>query len=305
MAPVAAILRALARAMRRDLGAFRAIQVNNFFLFVYLLIYGALVSGVRPASSYPFLLVLGFFLLFPLSADPLERAPKSRRDLWPLTGAQRFAIRAATLVFNPLALVGQGLRSAMRWPLPTPRLLPPLLRNHLRQMLAVLDIWLAILIALGGTAFRLIAAHPDPAAFPMLAILVALAMSTYAQCLFSFDGRRGIERYRLLPMTARQILWSKDIAYLALLTVLVAPLSIPAGLAFGLSALAIGHYPSTRLRLPLYRGRFAGGRVLFGVFQSVLGGALGFAAGRQSPLYLIPAALLFAISLWRADMRHL
>jgi len=33
-------------------------------LFVFLLIYGALVSGVKPASAYPFLLLLGFLLGF-------------------------------------------------------------------------------------------------------------------------------------------------------------------------------------------------------------------------------------------------
>ena len=322
MAPAAAILRALARAARRDLGTWRSLQVNNFFLFVCLLIYGAMVSGVRPTSSYPFLILLGLILLFPLSSDPLARIPPSRLGLWPLGRRQRAALRAAslalspviwfalflawrarpslTLVFVGLAATGQAVdlrvrggrsRGAMA-------LLPPLIRKNLRQMLSILDTWLAIAISLAGTGWRLTAAHPDPAAFPIFAMLVALAMSTYAQCLFALDGREGMTRYRLLGLRDWQILVSKDAAYLALLAALVAPLSLSSGMAFGLTALAIGHYPSLHHRLPLTRRRFAGGRVFFGVAQMVLGAALSFGAAQQGPIWLLTAAALYAASLW-------
>jgi len=326
---VATVLRYLARAVRRDLGTFRSIQVNNFFLFVFLLIYGALVSGVRPSSSYPFLVMLGFLLLFPLSSDPLARIPASRLGLWPLRRSQRWALRAVSLVLSPVlwfalaivwkvqasltiavlavVLVGQALPPAKgNFFLRAPKILPDFQRNHLRQMLSVLDTWLAILISLGGTAFRIFAGHPDPAAFPIFAMLVALAMSTYTQCLFALDGRSGLTRYHLLPMPGWRILWSKDTAWLALLCLLVAPLSLPSGLAFGLTALAIGHYPSTQLRLPLVRGRFAGGRFLFGAAQMVLGAMLGFGAAGQSLIYLPIAAGLYAASLYLCrNMRKL
>lgn len=322
MAPAAAILRALARAARRDLGTWHSLQVNNFFLFVCLLIEGALVSGVRPASSYPFLLLLGLLLLFPLSSDPLARIPPSRLGLWPLGRRQRAVLRTAslalspaiwfalflawrarpslTLVFVGLAATGQAVnlhtgagrsRGAMAF-------LPPLVRQNLRQMFSVLDTWLAIAISLAGTVWRLTAAHPDPAAFPIFALLVALAMSTYAQCLLALDGPGGMTRYRLLGLRDWQILASKDAAYLGLLALLVAPLNFSAGMAFGLTALAIGHYPSLGRSLPLHRRRFAGGRVWFGVVQMLLGGILGVAAARQGPLYLLAAAALYAASLW-------
>jgi hypothetical protein len=84
-------LRALSRAIRRDLGTFASIKVNNFFLFVALLIYGALNSGLPPKSAYPFLLLLGLLLLFPLSSDPLSRIPPDRLALWPFNPAQRLA----------------------------------------------------------------------------------------------------------------------------------------------------------------------------------------------------------------------
>jgi hypothetical protein len=322
---VAAILRELSRAARRDLGSFRSIQVNNFFLFVFLLIYGALESGVRPSSSYPFLALLGFLLLFPLSSDPLARVPASRLGLWPLSQAQRWALRVVSVTLSPvvwfamaiawkvrasliaavvgIALVGQAFGSAEKKLALGRR---KLVSHHFRQMLSVLDTWIAILISLGGTVWRLTARDSDPDAFPILAMLVALALSTYTQCLFALDGPGGITRYRLLPMRGWQILWSKGGAWLVLLAILIAPLSLPSGLAFGLTALAIGHYPSTQLRLPLVRGRFAGGRVIFGVAQMVLGAMLGFGAAHRGPLFLLLAAAFYGASLYLCrNMRKL
>ena len=329
MAPVAAILRALARAAKRDLGTFRSIQVNNFFLFVFLLIYGSLVSGVRPASSYPFLVILGFLLLLPLSADPLAHIPVSRLGLWPLAPRQRYALRLASLALSPviwfalvlagkvrpsltlvvvgIAFAGPAIKPAGRRFLPG-RLegVPYLMRNHLRQMFSVLDTWLAVLLAIGGAIWRFSANNPDPDAFPIFAILVGLALSTYTQCLFSLDGPGGLARYRLLPLRNWQILWTKDFTWLALLALLTVPLSLASGIAFGLTALAIGHFPSMRSRLPLERWRFAGGRVFYGAAQIVVGSTLAFAAARQTPAYLLIAAVLYAASLFACrNMRKL
>ena len=326
MAATASILRSLGKAVRRDLGTFRSIQVNNFFLFVYLLIYGALVSGVRPASSYPFLLVLSLLLLCPLSSDPMARIPPSRLGVWPLGRRQRVVLRVAAFALNPAIWLAGALAVALRAaplllllavpvgqasrpvrlqikPLP---LLPHLVRNHLRQLFTILDTWLAIVISIGGTIYRLTAKSPDVDAFPILAMLVALALSTYTQCLFSLDGRAGIERYRLLPLHAWQILGSKDAAWLVVLCILTAPLRLSSGLAFGLAALAIGHWPSTRSRLPMHRWRFAGGRVAAGAAQMVIGATLGFAAARQSAAYVLIAAAMYAASFrFARNMREL
>src|SRR5215469_13727019 len=96
---LSAILRALGRATRRGLGTFGSIKTNNLFLFTALLGYGAAVSGVKPASSYPFLLFIGILLLFPLSSDPLARIPASRLTLWPLDARQRLALRLGSAFF--------------------------------------------------------------------------------------------------------------------------------------------------------------------------------------------------------------
>lgn len=173
-------------------------------------------------------------------------------------------------------------------------------------MLSILDTWVAIVLAVAGTVWRLAATHPDPEAFPIVAMLVALALSTYAQCLFALDGSGAVTRYRRLAMRDWQILCAKDAAWLALLCVLAAPLSLPSGLAFGLTALSIGHFPSMRHCPPLHRRRFAGGRVFYRVVEIAAGAMLGFAAYRQSWLYLLPAAALCGISLYLCrNMRKL
>src|SRR5215472_15258470 len=95
------LARALLKSVRRDLGGYASLRTNNFFLFVALLIAGALESGVEPASSYPFLLLLGLLLLFPASGDPLEKIPRVRLAMWPVPALTRVALRLASLAFSP------------------------------------------------------------------------------------------------------------------------------------------------------------------------------------------------------------
>src|SRR4051794_39406258 len=96
------VIRALWRAVRRDLGTFASFRANNFFLFVGLLMAGALSSGVEPVSSYPFLLLLAILLLVPLSSDPLAKIPPTRLASWPLDAGQRVTLRAAGLALSPV-----------------------------------------------------------------------------------------------------------------------------------------------------------------------------------------------------------
>ncbi|MGH9667546.1 MAG: hypothetical protein ACRD9L_24255 [Bryobacteraceae bacterium] len=338
MAPLIAILNALRRAIQRDLGTFRSIQVNNFFLFIAVLMWGAFSSHQEPVSAEPFLLLLCLLLLFPLSADPLRKIPVSRLSLWPLTGRQRFALRVASTGLSPVvwlaglvvaitarpaaagllivaALLAQGLAFAARrtlcglqelpvkWRLPQVRgSFAGLIHNNVRQMLTVLDLYAAALLSAAGVVYRLFGRHPDPSAFPILAILVALTLSTYAQCLFEFDAAGGLTRYRLLPLRGWQILLAKDAAFLGILFVLVAPLHLGAGFTFGLTAVAIGRYPSlrrrslTRLVRP-QRWRFTSGEVRFGVTHIVAGTALGF--GEAGGTWCLPIAIAaYVISLW-------
>jgi hypothetical protein len=96
-----AVVGALLKSVRRDLAGYGSLKTNNFFLFVALIIAGALESGVAPIASYPFLVALGTMMILPASGDPLAKIPAVRLGLWPLPGAVRIALRAMGLLLNP------------------------------------------------------------------------------------------------------------------------------------------------------------------------------------------------------------
>lgn len=340
LAPLIAILNAVRRAVQRDLGTFQSIQVNNFFLFIALLCWGAFASGVEPVSAEPFLLLLSLLLLFPLSADPLQKIPATRLASWPLSPRQRFLLRVASAALSPVvwlavvlvALTARPLLAVVlvaaalvlrgflfiaartlrrlpsvprRWRLPKFRGgFSGLIHGNVRQMLSVLDTYAAVVLSAAGTGYRWFAKKPDPSAFPILSILVALVLSTHAQTLFELDGAAGVTRYRLLPLRGWQILLAKDAAFLGVLLLLISPLGVGSGLTFGLVAVAVGRFPSLS-RLPRSRSapprwRFTSGDLRFGVPQIVVATALGFAeAQRGAPFFLIAAAV-YLLSLYAA-----
>ena len=102
MAGIASVLRALGRAVWRDLRTLQSIMGNNFCLFVLLLMQ-------QVESALFFLLILGLLLLFPLSADPLRKIPADRLMLWPLSPKQRLALRFTSVTLSPVAWITVGL----------------------------------------------------------------------------------------------------------------------------------------------------------------------------------------------------
>jgi hypothetical protein len=340
MAGIRAILKAVRHAVGRDLGTLESIKVNNLFLFVALLMYGALNTGQPPKSAYPFFVLLGFLLLFPLSSDPLGKIPPARLALWPLTGGQRLGLRFASLALSPITWIGvlillktarplvalafcalaAGVQAAaalgrhaarrdphwdlLRYIPEFPGRLGGLVRKNMREVLSLLDPYAALLMSIGGGAYRLFGAHPDPEAFAIIGLLVALTMSTYAQSLFGLElasstrSGSGMTRYRLLPLGGWEILFAKDIAFLAILFVLLLPLDPGPGMTFGLAALALGHHSSVLLELPQQRWRFTGGRLLpVGALQAVGGMALGFLEYERGLVVLALTAVGYLVSL--------
>lgn len=337
MAWVLVLLHALVRLQKRGLGLFLSVALNNFFLFVALILLGDLSSlqmgGTHPiGGSGPFFLVIGFILLFPLSNDPLRRIPASRLSLWPLSHGQRVLLRALSLVVSPIFWIAillfafrVGAASAFLFLLIAMavqvlsilgiyifRRLPAIGPSHsmprmpsrlggifslaLKQITTTLDFYLAMIISVAGCIYRCVSPRPDPHAFPILAVFVALALSTYGQQMFGRDSASAISRYRLLPLRGWQILIAKDVSYLGLLIFLVLPLNLGAGLTFGLVALAIGRYTSLRMASRQDKWRFTSGNIWFGFCQIVAGFALAISTVRISLWFLPAAALLYAIS---------
>lgn len=334
MARITSVLMAILRAVRRDLGTFGQLRTNNFFLFIALLVDSAAQSGVAPSSSYPFLLLLFLLMLFPLSSDPLDKVPPSRLGTWPITAGERFALRLMSLGLSPVlwlavamiimkrmtplapalltgavgvqavASAGRGLlRHAQGWSVlrfvpRVPGRLGGLVRLNVRQMLSMLDVYVAIAFSVGGAMYRFLGRNPDPAALPILSLLVAMSMSTYAQCLFGLDrSSSAMARYRLLPLRGWEILLAKDAAYLGLLAVLLLPLEPLAGLTSGLVALAVGHHASVRMAEPMRRWRFSGGRLFPGLVGGIGGLATGMAEHQRGILFFFAATAMWAASI--------
>jgi hypothetical protein len=321
-ARTAAVLRAVGLASYRELRSFQSITGQNFFYLVLLI-------ALQPASAYFFGLIVGALLFFPLSSDPLEKIPEARRKLWPLTRGEWIAIRVGTLFFSPVlwiavyvltgagwtlawqivlaGLAAQALSQAMKRGAPQFNLLrfipaPPgvtgqLMRLHWREMLTTLDPYVGLLLTVATTLYRLSGAALDPAAVPILSMVVVVTISTSAQVLIGLDGS-GAQRYRLTPLRGWQILLAKDAAFLAILLILIAPLEIPASLTAGLAALAIGHAHVNELPSQ-QRWRFTSG-VMWptGAFQMF---AI-FAVGNGVLRYGLPFVGLtiagFLVSLW-------
>jgi hypothetical protein len=321
VAALRAILRALRRAVGRDLAS--SVKANNL-----------LFLGLLGRAAEALFVLLGFLLLFPLSSDPMDRIPPARLALWPLSGWQRLGLRLASLALSPVLWIGVlvlvktrrpglalalcglavGMQGALalgryiikrdpHWNLlgdipQFPGPLGGLVRKNMRETLSLMDPYAAALLSIGGGAYRIFAAQPDPDASSIMSLLVALAMSTCALSLFGLDGDDGVTRCHLLPMRGWEILLAKDLAFLAILFVVLLPLDPWPGLTFGMVALAFGHHSSVLLDLPQQRWRFASGSLPFGAMQVGLAMASGFVEHQRGPLVLALAAVACGASAW-------
>jgi hypothetical protein len=326
MARLAAILGSLAKVVWRDQRSLGSFATNNFFLFgVFLL---------QKAGGFVYLIV-ALVLLFPLSADPLRKVPPERLATWPLERWQRRWLKLASPWVNPItwlllgmavwaargvvsvglllaavALVAAGFlipshtgtgRSALWRLVPAfPGELGQLIRKDLRQTLSTLDFYCAVILSASGGVYRILDRSAPPDAFMALTILVMLALSSRAQCLFGLDGEGGLTRCALLPLGGWKILAAKDAAFLLIVVLLTAPLAPVSGLAAALTVLAIGHAPSVgRMRSQL-RWRFSPGASIGNGFLQVFAmAAAGAASFRVSPLVLAPCLVIYLASVWR------
>jgi hypothetical protein len=320
MVRVRAVLKAVWRAVRRGEGSFASIGTNNFFLFT------AILFQRQGGFLY---LIIALLMLFPLSADPLRKIPRARLVLWPLDKREWWILRVLSPWLNPImwvlaALTVWAVRHAVTWPLlgavaglfalgfvlsdvgggawdGLARWVPGrgLVKKNLRQMISTLDFWCALVLSIATTIYRIADRTAPPEAFLLMSLLVMLALSSYAQCLFGLDGEGGLTRYGLLPLRGWQILLAKDIAFLIVAVALTLAISPLAGLAAALIVLAVGHDPSVKDMRPQVRWRFSTGAPLGNGVVQVFGMSIAAnGVARTSVLLLIPCVAVYAISLW-------
>ena len=327
MARLAAILRALWLATRRDQKSVLSVGSNSFFMASLLV--------MQDAGLFIFLLV-ALVVIIPLSANPSQKIPLSRQRCWPLSRAEVWTLRMASPWVSPmtwlLALLliaveaekitnGVWLFTAMivsggflvsslpknvehavfRHMPRFPGILNQLIRKDLRQILSVMDVYLAGLLS-GITAFvRLTGIDLSSHGLMILTTLVVLALSSYTLSLFGPDVPSGLSRYRLLPIRGWQPLLSKDLSVLLVSLPLLAPMQTVPGLGATFVALAIGHHPSVRVARMQSRWRFSrGARFLpIGLAQT-----LGIASAGALVFFHGPLLLLPCIAVWILSIRH-
>lgn len=325
MARVIVVLRTLGRAYRRDQRSLESVVGNNFFVVTALV--------MQNAGGFIYLLI-GLVLLFPLSTDPLRKIPASRLALWPLEAGERRLLRVLSPWLNPVswavaglavwairgrvtfglwaAVAGLAVAAFLLSNLPftpgpaiwlhVPRFpgrLNQLIRKNLREMVSTLDFYCALLLSLSGLTCRAAGLHLPSDAFVAMTVLVVLALSSYAQCLFGLDGVGGLARYRLLPLRGWEILAAKDAAFLAVAIPLTLPLAPLAGIGAALAAIAMGHAPTVGRPRPQSRWRFStGAGVIFGLLHAALIAMAATSVYFSSRLFLLPCLAAWAASTW-------
>ncbi len=318
------MLRAVGVASYRELRSLKSIAGQNFFFFVVLVAYE------QPESVAFFAVIVSALMFFPLSSDPLEKVPTDRRKLWPLNPGDWFAIRIASLFLSPVIWIAAFIMIRIGWrlayqlvlaglaahaisyaikkwaprfnlmrfvPAP-PGVLGQLMRLHWREMLTTLDPYVGLVLSAATTIYRLSGGTLDPAALPIISMVVVVTISTSAQVLIGLDGA-GAQRYRLMPLRGWQILLAKDAAFLAVLLILIAPLEIPASLTAGLAALAIGHGCAGEQAVMQQKWRFTAG-VMWptGAFQMFAIFAVGNGVLKYGILFIALTVAGWLLSLW-------
>jgi hypothetical protein len=332
VARLLSVLRLLVLLTKRDLNGIASVGLNNLVFCAVFLVQGSVPKHIF-LELLPIQILLLVPLLFAMSADALSRVPRERMALWPLSSAQRFGIGVASLALSPafwlfsaaiflmggvtwglcflmlavgvqvlvwlVFLLRQGRsQTLMRWVPRFPGRLGGIVQVELRHILTTLDFYAALMLCVAGSCYRFFAKAPQVEAYPILALLIGVALSTYAQRTFALDGTGGVARYRLLPLRGWQLLAAKDVAYLLVGGALVLPLGLLPGMTFHFVALAIGRYPALRLGVPQRAWRFMSGDIRFGALQILLGVIAGLGCARVSSLFLLAAVGLYAVSLY-------
>lgn len=269
------IARAVLMAAWRDIRTLNSIQGNNFFWFIVLL-------AMQPESMTFFGLLLAVLMLPVILTAPLAKVPAIRMDIWPVALPGK--------VFYWLLTSPDAKRDSPVW-----RYLPTL---ELRQLVRTLDFWLATLLAIAGTLYRLLDPKADPAAFPVFTMVIVLALSTLALNLFAHDGPTGRVFWRRSPARGWRILLRKGLPLLAISLVLTLALSPLGALAGMLAALAIGHHSSVFQPIDAQPWRFTMGQFFPQGLIAVIGlFSCGIASARGEYLFLAIAAATYLGSL--------
>ncbi|MEO8098587.1 MAG: hypothetical protein ABI811_12865 [Acidobacteriota bacterium] len=287
--------------------------------------------ALQPSSAAFFGMILTAVLLFPLSTDPMQAIPEDRRSTWPIRDWEWAAVRIGSLLLSPVAWIGillvlrvgwqagaialaggaaaQGLAilakrmpgfsgAWLRFVPAPPGAIGAIMRLQWRGMLRTLDPYVALVLSGATTAYMLWGGPLDAEAPHIMALVVALALSTHTQVLLGIDGR-GAERYLQMPIRGWRILLAKDLAFLAMVALVVVPLDFAAGVIGAMAALALGHHQSVMKQVAQVPWRFTAGALFpVGVIQTIALFAVGNSVRSVGWPIVAGCVAAWMISLW-------
>jgi hypothetical protein len=289
----------------------------------------------RPSVTAVFYLVIGMLLTLPLSQELTRRIPSTRLRVWPLNSWQKVIIFGINLLMNPLiaiailfgllsrdrqvglalvaigavapaaAFAGNALNehlstwSPFRLIIRPPGRLGGLVQSHIRTLLQMLDVYFALMTAIGGVIYTRFATRPDRAASIVLGCLVVLLMSTCAQGDVTFHAQASQTRMRLLPVSGVAVLLARDTAWMLLTIPLIIAFRPMTALASALAVLLIGHSTSAKQPIEQRRWSFATARLVpQGLLQLISLAGAASAVQKWGWLAFAPMAAFYGASLW-------
>lgn len=115
-----------------------------------------------------------------------------------------------------------------------------LVAKDARYFWRLLDTYLGLLAAAAGCFYLLTAENPALDLLLIFLALIFIPISPLAFNSFGLDTATGLDRYLLFPLTGREILLSKNLAFLLVTGLLATPLIMLASWQLGIVASAVG-----------------------------------------------------------------
>ena len=116
----------------------------------------------------------------------------------------------------------------------------PLSHKDVRYFRKLLEFYLGLLTSATGCLYLMIGEVPGPEVFWIFTILVFFFNSTVAFNSFGLDYGPGLDRYSIFPLTGREVLLSKNLAFLTLVATELAPMFLLALWKLGLVPVLFG-----------------------------------------------------------------
>ncbi|HVI73281.1 MAG TPA: hypothetical protein VM656_17580, partial [Pyrinomonadaceae bacterium] len=115
-----------------------------------------------------------------------------------------------------------------------------LLKKDVRYFVRLLDVYFALPIVILFVIYLASNPEPSPSVFRAVLIILFLPCISLVSNCFGLDRPLGLDRYSLFPLSGRDILLSKNLAFVLLFTILVGAIFPLAVWKFGAGVTALG-----------------------------------------------------------------